>query len=138
MHVQLAQSGVMSRLGISIRGDPPKYSDADSAPGLWDQAFCGLADDDRKELESLKSDDNHMDPSEIARIAQRKRDECVKKQWNLYTNKAGDQVKVRDLLSSVVNWLNRFKEVCDAAVQFDPVHAALPWAVVRGLLMVRM
>ncbi|KAI7919212.1 ankyrin repeat and SOCS box protein 7 [Pyricularia oryzae] len=136
MHVQLAQSGVMSRLGISIRGDPPKYSDADSAPGLWDQAFCGLADDDRKELESLKSDDNHMDPSEIARIAQRKRDECVKKQWNLYTNKAGDQVKVRDLLSSVVNWLNRFKEVCDAAVQFDPVHAALPWAVVRGLLMI--
>ncbi|KAI6310807.1 hypothetical protein MCOR07_010684 [Pyricularia oryzae] len=136
MHVQLAQSGVMSRLNISIRGDPPKYSDADSAPGLWDQAFCGLADDDRKELESLKSDDNHMDPSEIARIAQRKRDECVKKQWNLYTNKAGDQVKVRDLLSSVVNWLNRFKEVCDAAVQFDPVHAALPWAVVRGLLMI--
>lgn len=34
-------------------------------------------------------------------------------------------------------WVNKFKEVVDVAIQYDPVHAALPWAAVRFLLQVK-
>jgi len=42
-----------------------------------------------------------------------------------------------DLFSKIVKWIDIFKQVGDAAVQYDPVHAALPWAGVRFLLQVR-
>ena len=33
-------------------------------------------------------------------------------------------------------WIGRFKEIGDIAIQYVPVHAALPWAGVRFLLQV--
>ncbi len=33
-------------------------------------------------------------------------------------------------------WLDKFKQVGDVAVNFDPQHAALPWAGIRLLLEV--
>ena len=42
-----------------------------------------------------------------------------------------------DLFGKVIRWIDLFKQVGDAAVQYDPVHAALPWAGVRFLLQVR-
>jgi hypothetical protein len=33
-------------------------------------------------------------------------------------------------------WLDKFKQVGDVAVNFDPHHAALPWAGVRLMLEV--
>lgn len=36
----------------------------------------------------------------------------------------------------MARWIDHFKEVVDVAVQYDPVHAALPWAGVRFLLQV--
>lgn len=44
---------------------------------------------------------------------------------------------LRDLLEKVMVWVNKFKEVVDVAIQYDPVHAALPWAAVRFLLQVK-
>jgi hypothetical protein len=41
-----------------------------------------------------------------------------------------------DLFGKVVKWIDLFKQVGDAAVQYAPVHAALPWAGVRFLLQV--
>jgi len=63
-----------------------------------------------------------------------KKEDCVKKQWVLYTNKDGEKVKVRDMLTKVAGWLDKFKEVGDVAVQFDASQASLPWAAVRALL----
>jgi hypothetical protein len=34
----------------------------------------------------------------------------------------------------VLGWVNRFKEIGDIIVQFDPVHPALPWEGFRFLL----
>jgi hypothetical protein len=70
-------------------------------------------------------------------VVTKKKDECVKKQWILYTNKAGEKVPVRDALSKVVDWIDRFKQCVDVAVQYDPGQAALPWVAVRALLQVR-
>jgi hypothetical protein len=41
-------------------------------------------------------------------------------------------------LAKVAKWADRFKEIGDIAVQYDPAHAALPWAGVRFLLQVRL
>ncbi|MCJ1224751.1 hypothetical protein MMC12_001396, partial [Toensbergia leucococca] len=36
----------------------------------------------------------------------------------------------------MIKWIDIFKQVGDSAVQYDPVHAALPWAGVRFLLQI--
>ncbi|RKL13873.1 Vegetative incompatibility protein HET-E-1 [Fusarium oxysporum] len=45
------------------------------------------------------------------------------------------EYSVRGLVDKTVNILNKFVGVGDVAVSFDPVHAALPWAAVRFVLM---
>jgi len=43
-------------------------------------------------------------------------------------------VLVRDLFNKVCEWIEKFKQVGDIVAQYDPGHAALPWAAVRLLL----
>jgi len=100
---------------------------------LWSVAFDGLSDDYKKELDFTHSD-KPLQPSDLIQVVVNKKEECVKKQWTLYTNKAGEKVPLRDVLGKVVDWLDRFKHVGDLAVQFDPAHAAIPWMAVRTLL----
>ncbi|KAF5269000.1 hypothetical protein FOXYS1_92 [Fusarium oxysporum] len=45
------------------------------------------------------------------------------------------EYSVRGLVDKTVNILNNFVGVGDVAVSFDPVHAALPWAAVRFVLV---
>ena len=40
-------------------------------------------------------------------------------------------------VEKTVSILNKFVAAGDVAVSFDPVHAALPWAVLRSVLVVR-
>ena len=47
------------------------------------------------------------------------------------------EINVRETASRLVGWITKFKEIGDIAVQYDPVHAALPWAGVRLILLVR-
>ena len=72
----------------------------------------------------------------MRRIVQESERVCISKQWR-YKRKSGEIVILRDLFGKVVKWLQRFREIGDIVVQYDPVHAALPWAGVRFLLEVR-
>ncbi|SCO92770.1 related to WD40-repeat protein (notchless protein) [Fusarium oxysporum] len=45
------------------------------------------------------------------------------------------EYSARGLVDKIVNILNKFVGVADIAVSFDPVHAALPWAAVRFVLV---
>lgn len=58
---------------------------------------------------------------------------CLQKRWK-FKKPNGDVVIVRDLLEKISLWIDRFKEVGDTVVQYDPAHAALPWAAFRFLL----
>jgi len=58
------------------------------------------------------------------------------RQWT-YTRRNGEVVSIRDSLNKVVEWIKRFRDVGDVAIQYDPTHAALPWAAVRFLLQVK-
>jgi hypothetical protein len=46
----------------------------------------------------------------------------------------GRTYSLTDIYSSTISWLDKFKDVGDVAVQFDPMHAALPWAATRLVL----
>lgn len=41
-----------------------------------------------------------------------------------------------DIYSNTISWLNKFKDIGDVATQYDPVHAALPWAATRLILQI--
>jgi bifunctional pyridoxal-dependent enzyme with beta-cystathionase and maltose regulon repressor activities len=70
----------------------------------------------------------------LEEVAKRKR-LFQEKQWR-YTKRNGDVVIIRDTLSRIVEWVKKFRDVGDVVVQYDPTHAALPWAGVRLLLQV--
>ncbi|CAH0041350.1 unnamed protein product [Clonostachys rhizophaga] len=69
---------------------------------------------------------------DILETARKQKVACESKQWVI---KLGSRsFKIRNGFSNIIDWLQKFKEVGDIAVNFDPVHAALPWAAFRFLL----
>lgn len=104
-------------------------------PSLWEKALETLPDEDKKQLRPQRGE-TRARPSEVVRAVEVRKRDCEKKQWVLYTNASGEKVLVRDTLNRVCDWLDKFKQVGDAAVQFDPSVAALPWMGVRLLLQV--
>lgn len=57
----------------------------------------------------------------------------MQKRWK-YTKRNGEVVIPRDVFEEIMKWVSKFNAVGDMAVQYDPAHAALPWAGV-GLLL---
>ena len=120
---------------------------ANSAPpsGLWDDALKKLSEEDRSAILSsgTPSSGTPSSGSNVQRdfiqslldAAERKRQDCDSRRWVF--KRDGKNIILRDLASKIVVWVNKFKEVGDIAVNFDPVHAALPWAGVRFLLQAR-
>lgn len=99
---------------------------------LWDRAFDSLDPDLKATLAQIKSHRRDI-LAAVSEKATEKRDLCLQKRWK-FKKPTGDVVILRDILEKIVTWVARFKEVVDTAVQFDPSHAALPWAAVRFLL----
>lgn len=61
----------------------------------------------------------------------------IEKRWRYRRpGHEGETVILRDLFGKIATWLNRFREIGDIVVQYDPYHAALPWAGVRLLIQV--
>lgn len=71
--------------------------------------------------------------SAVLKDVEAARDLALRKRWK-FTKSNGDVVILRDVMEKIVGWIQRFKETGDAAVQYDPAHAALPWAAFRFLL----
>ncbi|KAF3194391.1 hypothetical protein TWF225_006937 [Orbilia oligospora] len=60
------------------------------------------------------------------------RDKQKSQEWKIEIGER--KIILRDISEKIIVWLKTFKEVGDIAVQYDPVHAALPWAGVRFML----
>lgn len=73
--------------------------------------------------------------NEALQAVQAKQRTCLQKRWTLKTN-SGRRIIICDVLDKIAFWINKFKEVGDIAVQYEPTHASLPWAGVRFLLQV--
>ena len=110
---------------------------------LWDRALDGMSIAEQAALRSCCADDLLRGRAQLTgdEVLQQLRDAALAKQlyvekkaWKMEVN--GRQVILRDVAGKILVWLNKFKEVGDVATQFDPVHAALPWAAVRFALQV--
>lgn len=98
---------------------------------LWAIAASKLKKHERLALNSSKL----TILSELRDVAENSRQQCDSKKWK-YRRSSGETVVVRALLGNVIKWVDLFKQVGDTVVQYDPGHAALPWAGVRFLLQV--
>jgi hypothetical protein len=99
---------------------------------LWDEALLSLPDDERARLNIAETDKDDILRKVLAVVEERKQ-KCIGKQWKV-RKLDGSEVLVRTKLEKVVKWVNKFKEVGNQAANYDPAHAALPWAAVRFIL----
>ena len=86
----------------------------------------------------------HLDPAKtgkrdvvaaVLNVAESKRQLSLKKRWWV-ENFDGKEIIVRDVVEKTISWVRRFRDVGDIGVQYDPGHAALPWAAVCFVLQV--
>ncbi|KFY17970.1 hypothetical protein V492_00220, partial [Pseudogymnoascus sp. VKM F-4246] len=105
-----------------------------SGDDLWASAAANLSEEDRCNI-SFGHPDKLGVLSDLLTLTEKSRQECISKRWR-YTRKSGETVIFRDLFGKIVKSIDLFKQVGDVAVQYDPVHAALPWAGVRFLLQI--
>jgi hypothetical protein len=100
-------------------------------PDLWAEAAETLQPDDRFPIDS--SPENPI--QEVLLVVKRRRDECLVRRWR-YKNSKGEVLILRDVFAKTITWIEKFIQIGDVAVQYDPVHSSLPWAGVRFLLQV--
>ena len=101
---------------------------------LWALGAAKLSEDDKRNINFSRPDKLKI-LSELLTTTKESQKKCIDKRWR-YTRRSGETVIIRDLLDKVIKWVDLFKQVGDTVVQYDPVHAALPWAGVRFLLQV--
>jgi hypothetical protein len=99
---------------------------------LWDEALKSLPEDEKNKL-NIAQVDEHDILQQVLVVAERRKEKCIGKQWKI-KKLDGSEIVVRNELEKVVTWVNKFKEVGDQAANYDPSHAALPWAAVRLIL----
>ena len=83
----------------------------------------------------INSSPDDLIPSRLASLAAEKMNRLDDKAWKFRFRER--DIILRDVANKIILWLGKFKQVGDIAVNYDPVHAALPWAAVRFLLQVR-
>ena len=106
------------------------------AQSLWIKAIDSdeLSSQERKILADIGPGVNSQ---ETASAVRSKMDEILnKKKGELWKVKfRGEDVVLRDVGMKILHWVDKFKQIGDT-VQYDPAHAALPWAGFRFLLQV--
>lgn len=103
-----------------------------AAVSLWDRAVGSLTDEDKQSIDFSRTDKSTI-LEDVLQAAESKKQLCLQKRWK-YTKKTGHVIILRDLCEKMIKWVQKFKEIGDVAVQYDPSHASLPWAAVRFFL----
>ena len=102
---------------------------------LWVSALETLGKEDRQQLGS-DGQERISILSDLRSLTEKAKDDCIEKRWRFHRPDNGETIILRDLFSKIVGWINLFKQIGDNAVQYDPQHAALPWAGIRFVLQV--
>ena len=101
---------------------------------LWGLALEKLSSEDKVAMSQIVSGSKLDILRHLEAAAIKRRTECEDRRWKFELN--GRQIILRDVAEKIVVWIDKFKQIGDIAVNFDPVHASLPWAGVRFLLEV--
>ncbi|KAL9636227.1 MAG: hypothetical protein Q9164_002953 [Protoblastenia rupestris] len=102
------------------------------ADDLWNLAAAKLNEKDKSTLKYLHTSTGK--PSDLLAAVEGKKEECKKRQWAIRRSGGKDAIILRDVFSKIATWIQKFVEAGDVASNYDPGHAALPWAGVRFLL----
>ncbi|KAF7889956.1 uncharacterized protein EAF02_002371 [Botrytis sinoallii] len=70
---------------------------------------------------------------EILDLVQKQELKAQERKWK-WKKKNGQVIIIRDIFVKLAIWIEKFKSIGDIVVQYDPIHASLPWAAVRFLL----
>ncbi|RSL97509.1 hypothetical protein CEP52_010834 [Fusarium oligoseptatum] len=121
---------------FSVVACPETQAEQQSKSSLWDEAMEKLSKDDKAWING--NSQQFLDSSGpgirgIIALVDEKRQECEAKRWTT-VKVFKTTISLSDLASNSITWLNKFKEVGDTIVQYDPGHAALPWAATRFIL----
>lgn len=137
------------RPGVKHRPSLPHFSNTikeahderiDDEGDLWDRACRLLEKNDQDILASIRSSQDapasfSSGVTELVELTKKKQEECEKKFWTITIK--GHKIILRDCAAKVIFWLDRFKEVGDVAINFNPVSVSLPWAALRFILKVK-
>ena len=107
---------------------------AATVPDLWDKAVEALKEKDKENVDFQRGDKRAILIDVLGEVERKKR-MCISRRLK-YKRSNGESVHLYDVFEKMVKWVNKFKEVGDTIVQYDPGHAALPWAVIKFLLQV--
>lgn len=100
---------------------------------LWEEAYRTLDKSTSSLLPSADTDPRIV-PTDILNVVNEKKEESLRKRWK-FKRSNGEELVLRDIFERIVESVNKFKRVGDLVVQYDPAHAALPWAAARFLLI---
>ena len=108
---------------------------AEIPKNLWASVLSSWSVDDRT-LIAFESRDEIDVLADILEAAENAKSRSIEKRWRFRQPGQGQILVLRDLFSKIVVWINRFRGIGNIVVQYDPGHAALPWAGLRFLLTV--
>jgi hypothetical protein len=101
---------------------------------LWHKALETLDEELKTSLDFKEA--THGDILSAAlKVAQEKKQVCVQKRWTL-KKRNGEIIILRDVVEKIIVWVEKFIAIGDAAMQYDPGHAAPAWAAFRSVLQV--
>ena len=115
---QIITSGKMSA-SVLQSPTPP-------ARNLWDVAVTRLSDKEKAHIDLIPT----AKLDELLSAVHGGIEECKQRQWTV------KGIVLRDVFTKIAKWIEKFIEVGDVTVQYDPGHTALPWAALRFLLKV--
>ncbi|RDW62024.1 hypothetical protein BP6252_11457 [Coleophoma cylindrospora] len=120
----------MATTSVSVPGIGASHNPGEN---LWQRALQTL---DYEDMNKLRTNTNKLAVlDDILGQVETMKEDCLSKRWK-YTNRSGKVVVIRDVLGKVICWIQKFKEIGDIAVQYDPSHAALPWSGIGFLLQI--
>lgn len=101
---------------------------------LWVLALERLSIEDKEAVSGMISGSRLDVLRHLRDAAVKKQTYCEDRKWKFELN--GRQIILRDVAEKVIVWIDKFKQIGDIAVNFDPHHASLPWAGIRFLFEV--
>ncbi|KAK7545345.1 ankyrin repeat-containing domain protein [Phyllosticta citricarpa] len=99
---------------------------------LWDQSIAKLSADEQRMFRCGSASQKEI-LNEIVAKVEKQQDRCLRRRW-IAKDFKGRDIVIRDVCAKLISSVKSFLLVVDIAVQYDPTHAALPWAGIRFLL----
>ena len=106
-----------------------------SKPNLWDVALSKLPEQEQKELRSGLDSRGSFEINALTTTVSQLQQRALSERWQVRLGQK--ELDLRHVFDGIVSWVRKLIAIGDIAVQYDPAHAALPWAALRFVLQVQ-